>query len=391
MTDRAEEMPSRPMDVVHADDVIVTGSICVGFDCADGESFGLDTLKLKENTLRIFFDDTSTSVGFPANDWRLVANDSTSGGGNYFAIEDTTGSKVPFKVEAGAPSGSLFIDDAGRVGLGTSLPVLDLHLLSGNTPAIRLEQDGSSGWTAQTWDIGGNEANFFVRDVTGGSKMPIRIQPGTPTNTLTLRADGKVGIGTWAPAYKVDVQTTGENCALTVTRTDGASNYVNATDAYANFGSVNDFPTRIMVNGAWRLRLNNDNSLTMASNATCTAGGTWTDASSITLKENIQALSTQEAIETLNNLNPVKFNYKVDKEERHVGFIAEDVPDLVASKDRKGLSPMDVTAVLTQVVKEQQKKTQAQEEMIQEQQKLIEAQQKTITALNERLSALEEK
>jgi len=93
----------------------------------------------------------------------------------------------------------------------------------------------------------------------------------------------------------------------------------------------------------------------MASNATCTAGGTWTNSSSITLKENIQALSTQEAVETLKNLNPVKYNYKVDKEERHVGFIAEDVPDLVASKDRKGMSPMDVTAVLTQVVKEQQK------------------------------------
>jgi len=391
MTDRAEELPARPMDVVHADDVIVTGSICVGFDCVDGESFVLDTIKLKENTLRIFFDDTSTSVGFPANDWRLVTNDSTSGGGNYFAIEDTTGGSAPFKVEAGAPSGSLFIDDAGRVGLGTSLPVLDLHLLSGNSPAIRLEQDGSSGWTAQTWDMGGNEANFFIRDVTGGSKMPFRIQPGTPSSTLTMKSDGKVGIGTWTPAYKVDMQTTGENCVLAVTRSAGASIYVNATDTYANFGSINDFPTRIAVNSIWRARFNNDNSLTMASNATCTAGGAWTNASSITLKENIQALSAREAIETLNNLNPVKFNYKVDKEEQHVGFIAEDVPDLVASKDRKGMSPMDVTAVLTQVVKEQQKKTQAQEEMIQEQQKLIEAQQKTISALNERLSALEEK
>jgi len=38
-----------------------------------------------------------------------------------------------------------------------------------------------------------------------------------------------------------------------------------------------------------------------------------------------------------------------------VGFIAEDVPELLATKDRKGLSPMDIVAVLTRVVQEQQK------------------------------------
>jgi hypothetical protein len=42
----------------------------------------------------------------------------------------------------------------------------------------------------------------------------------------------------------------------------------------------------------------------------------------------------------------------VDKDEKHVGFIAEDVPELVAMKDRKSLSPMDIVAVLTKVVQE---------------------------------------
>jgi hypothetical protein len=60
-------------------------------------------------------------------------------------------------------------------------------------------------------------------------------------------------------------------------------------------------------------------------------------------------------MEALGGLEPVKFNYKADKEEKHVGFIAEDVPDLVATKDRKGLSPMDVVAVLAKVVQDQQK------------------------------------
>jgi len=48
----------------------------------------------------------------------------------------------------------------------------------------------------------------------------------------------------------------------------------------------------------------------------------------------------------------VKFAYKTDKTEKHVGFVAEEVPELVATKDRKGLSSMDIVAVLTKVVQE---------------------------------------
>jgi hypothetical protein len=89
-------------------------------------------------------------------------------------------------------------------------------------------------------------------------------------------------------------------------------------------------------------------------NARLTTGGVWVDASSRELKENITELTTSEAMDALEELKPVRYNYKVDAEEKHVGFIAEDVPELVASKDRKAMSSMDVVAVLTKVVKEQQ-------------------------------------
>jgi trimeric autotransporter adhesin len=85
------------------------------------------------------------------------------------------------------------------------------------------------------------------------------------------------------------------------------------------------------------------------------AGGVWTDASSREVKENIRDLTLEEAMEALAGLNPVAFNYKADAREKHVGFIAEDVPELVASANRKGLSPMDIVAVLTRAVQEQQK------------------------------------
>lgn len=84
--------------------------------------------------------------------------------------------------------------------------------------------------------------------------------------------------------------------------------------------------------------------------------GALTQASSIALKENVTKLSGQEAIVTLQGLNAVKYNYKADEQkEQRIGFIAEDVPDLVANSERDRLSPMDLIAVLTKAVQEQQK------------------------------------
>jgi Chaperone of endosialidase len=98
------------------------------------------------------------------------------------------------------------------------------------------------------------------------------------------------------------------------------------------------------------------NVMTLKPNGNLSIKGALTQGSSRTLKENITELSSKEALETLVNLNPVKFTYKADTDKvNHVGFIAEDVPDLVATSDRKGLSAMDIVGVLTKAVQEQQK------------------------------------
>jgi hypothetical protein len=198
-------------DQVIPDDLIVQGSICAGLDCVNNENFGFDTIRVKENNTRIQFDDTSTSAGFPANNWQLRANDSGSGGGNFLGIVDqgATGNSesgtLVFAVDAGALANSLRVGSNSKVGLRTATPVLDVHANTTDTPAIRLEQNNSGGFTAQTWDIGANEANFFVRDVTGGSRLSLRIRPGAPTSSLDIAANGNIGIGTGSPGANVDV------------------------------------------------------------------------------------------------------------------------------------------------------------------------------------------
>ncbi|MCK5059509.1 MAG: hypothetical protein KAT34_22860, partial [Candidatus Aminicenantes bacterium] len=116
------EDPVRPLDIVHLDDVIIDGSLCVGNDCYSGLAFGFDTIVLMENNLRIFFDDTSTIQNYPRNDWRIICNDSTDGGGNYFAVQDATDVSTIFVLEAGAPDNSLYVDSHGDVGINTSTP-----------------------------------------------------------------------------------------------------------------------------------------------------------------------------------------------------------------------------------------------------------------------------
>ena len=360
------ETPNSVDDIVHLDDVIITSSLCVGFDCINGENFGFDTMRLKENNLRIHFQDTSNTGSFPSRDWRIVINDTINGGASYFAVQDADSSRYVFKIEGGAPANSLYVEDYGRVGLGTATPVVELHIADGDTPTVRLDQDGSSGWSPQIWDVAGNEANFFIRDATNGSKLSFRIQPNTPDSTLCLKSDGNVGIGTWSPEADLEIQKTGEDVQILVERTDGATGQLTAKAGVVNFGSKGTHPLRLMVNQEWKVNINNDNSIDLLNGASCTATGVWTNASSIEYKENIKELNAAEAMDTLKGLKPVKYNYKVDKNEEYVGFIAEEVPELVATGDRKGMSPMDVVGVLTKVLQEQQKTIEALQKEVEE-------------------------
>ena len=328
-----------PLDVVTADDEIIQGSLCVGLDCVVNESFGFDTVRLKENNTRIKFDDTSTSTGFPNNDWQLTANDSASGGANKFSIDDVTGSKTPFTIIAGAPTNSLFVASSGKVGFGNASPVLNLHITATDTPAIRQEQTNGGGFTAQTWDIGANEANWFVRDVTGGSRLPLRIRPGAPTSSIDISASGSVGVGTASPAAKMDIQQAAGGDLLRVFTTDVNSFpqivFQNAarTWRFQNDGTDgNKFKIRDSTAAADRFAIDSTGNVGIgtkipAATFDVVAGGTtladeWTTRSSRCFKTNIRPL--EGALDKIEQLQGVAYERKVDGK-HEIGVVAEDV------------------------------------------------------------------
>ena len=105
------------------------------------------------------------------------------------------------------------------------------------------------------------------------------------------------------------------------------------------------------------LVLTTSSNVSIGGNLTVT--GSINQGSSRDLKKDITFVTTGEAFEALKGLNPIKYKYKADSSgEEQLGFIAEDGPELVATKDHKLLNAMDITAVLTKVVQEQQKEIQ---------------------------------
>jgi len=164
----------------------------------------------------------------------------------------------------------------------------------------------------------------------------------------------------------LETTTTGSNNVLAVTRTDGASFKLSAMGASGQLGTISAHPVNFMVNNVKRLTIATNGNvgigvtvptypLHMASGAHCTTGGVWTNSSSLALKQDIAPLNAEAAEAALRDLKPVTYAYKADASEKCVGFIAEEVPELVAMNDRKSLSPMDIVAVLTKVVQEQQR------------------------------------
>lgn len=367
-------------DQVILDDLIVVGSNCVGQDCVNGESFGFDTIRLKENNLRIKAQDTSTSASFPTNDWQITFNDSANGGQNKFSIDDIDGGRTPFTIEASAPSHSLYVDDGGRIGLGTATPVVQLHQKDGNTPTLRLEQDGSSGFAAQIWDVASNETNFFIRDATNGSTLPFRIRPGAPTSSIDIFPDkiniGKtnqqdIGIGTTTPTTALHLKRDG--AVLRVEDTTASVDIRNLMEM-SNNGAVGfsiedrdqaviwDFRTtstgNFIINdvgdGAEVTILRNGN-MTVQGNVVANSIAL---TSSRSAKTDIVPVKPTEVMEKLKKMEVAEWRYKKsEKNDRHISPMAEDFYSLFQfGPSKKHINPNDLASVAIIAAQELQKK-----------------------------------
>ncbi len=305
------------------EDAIIKGSECLGMDCPDTYSFGSDTFVFKENNLRIYFDDTSTSSNFPRNDWRITINSQSNGGLNKFSIDDVTNLRTPFTIEAKAKAYSLYIDNENsqfntRIGFGTNSPATILHAVDGNTPTLRLEQNSSNGWTPQTWDVGANESNFFIRDTTHSSRLPFRVFPSAPTNSLSISSTGKIGFG---------IQTASANLHMKKTGLTGSDNMMLIE---------NDSLTALKLDGTGNF----------------TVAGTLSHGSSRLIKKEIEPVSPDDVLEKLLSLDIYRWQYIADDNIIHLGPMAEDFGGLFnLGADNLHIAPGDMGGIAFAAIK----------------------------------------
>ncbi len=232
---------------------------------------------------------------------------------------------------------------------------------------------GSDGlWLVPKDDVGGvYSAPFKLRNVAADNTLVIG---GNTTGT-----EGYVGIGTDTPTVKLDVNgvigATFEasdndnfrrllildvNNMGTGTSNVGFSLKDSEEDyewSFRTYKPSEGFAATKIGTGGTEFEVGNkgtDLSTTVVKmgGVTVFEGGHMVTSSSRTLKTDIKPLDTKAALDAFHKLQPVSFAYKAHQGEPVVGFIAEDVPELVAMPSRKSFDSAEIVAVLTSVLTE---------------------------------------
>jgi hypothetical protein len=226
--------------------------------------------------------------------------------------------------------------------------------------------------------LGLDEGGGVVSTVTDHD---LQLGAGGNKSVMTLKGDGRVGIGTTAPGEQLEVAGRIKAGCLTVGDWSINPNHAffgnNAIDQNdrRNYALAQGRAGRTFLNSPLsilfkigdetRMVLANDGNvgigtispahpIHLGGGAHCFGGQEWRNASSISCKKDVQDLPLDDALAALRELRPVTFKY-IDDDEARAGFIAEEVPDLLATGDRMSLSPMEIVAVLTRVVQLQQR------------------------------------
>ena len=105
-------------------------------------------------------------------------------------VAEGTGDKQPVIIEATAPQNSLYVDNRGRVGIGTSVPGAQLHL-KGTAPALAIEdvQTGGREYRLRSQETGSiglfDEATGQARWLVD-EQGRVGINTAKPTSSLTV-------------------------------------------------------------------------------------------------------------------------------------------------------------------------------------------------------------
>ena len=192
---------------------------------------------------------------------------------------------------------------------------------------------------------------------------------------LSVLSTGNVGIGTTSPATLLHVNGsitvgTGGNLRLSSNSNEGefVAAFGKGMKFYTNDGNSN--PINLTSGGNILMGTSSDNGERLYVSGAIRATGTITANSDITLKKNL--LKIENALEKVEQINGYTYEFKADDSKRHAGVIAQEIqtvlPEIV-NKGNDGILGVEygnISALLIEATKEQQKQIKAQQIQINE-------------------------
>ncbi len=358
----------------------------------------------------LWLNDTSPNGSGTDDDWFIWVDGSGTEEFSIYGREDQ--GPLPtltrtFRIERNVDDYALYVDASANgfaeIGVNTNTPDATVHALAFR-PNVKLEPHSAF----EAWELSNDNQGVFC--LAEGFDEQLRIQPGAPNSSIRVDSSGNVGLGTSLPKGNLHIsgqhdhdvfsgigpdlqQGPAFNFGYSGSSYGVGSGFFNARPAA---GAVAPNPALyFMTDNVDRMMIDRDGDMAVdmdgtfgnsfdpqhpihaqQSGAYLSASGVWRDASSRALKDHVAPLALEAALATLQALEPVTYVYEAEPEDEVVGFIAEDVPELVATPDRKTLAPTEIVGVLTLVVQEQQRELEEQQVALLEQRQALQEQKR---------------
>jgi uncharacterized small protein (DUF1192 family) len=268
----------------------------------------------------------------------------------------------------------------GNVGINNNNPTNTFSLAGAaaltpatiTTYAARISQNGSD------LGIGGDATYSYIQSF---NSKPLQIN-NIGNNVLLNAAGGNVGIGTTAPAQKLEVangniRANGGNVQSGPTDLSVLS-ALTYTTGLGVVGSFTNTPFAIYTNSAEKVRIdaagNVGIGVTAPTSKLHVAGAglftgqvqatSFVQSSLRSLKKDIQPF-TASALKIFEKVQVRTFKFKADAAGKtNIGFIADEVPDEMATPQRNGVDQASTVALLVKAVQELTEQNKALQEKI---------------------------